>query len=618
MVLKDGEIVETGKYDELLNLNGEFGRLVQVKREEEKIQEESKRFEESLDEDLVNPGQNLIKEDSENLNLDGINLQLKLAKEWSRNSKLREIDEEVKLAEDRMKKEEKEMLGKLIEEEELGFGRIKVSTFGRLFMYGGSLVCLIIVLFYIGEVGLNIVSEWWLGIWAIDEYNKSSIWYFQYYCLISLGICLSSLLGGLVFTIFISNLAKNSQMRLIDVLLKSPLRWFDTTPRGRIIKRAVKDQNKVDEDIPGTLTGVVSLGLSIIASLTIVCIVTPYFAIPIFLLTILYFYYYTNTIQFSRDAARLETKSQSPIFSLFEQTLDGLTTIRAYNLNPLFIGRMEEYLDGTQGAELTQSTGMNWLNVRLRLMGSVIVGLACFLVYIGRESISNNMAGLSILNSFQVISELGHFLLLLGSLEAEMASLERILEYIRTNPQERPFKYANPRVREEWPERGKLEVNNLSLRYEDSLPLVIKGISFDCAPGERVGIVGRTGSGKSTLTLGLLRILEPFIQDDQLPHNILIDDVNVCDIGLHELREKIAIIPQDPLLFSGSIATNLDPFHTTSLDQKMKALELTGLIHQLSKKIQVENKEKEEEKKAEENEEIIEMEPKLPNENPPE
>ena len=544
-------------------------------------------------------------------------IKLKLGRECSATSKMSHKSNREEEAREELQKEEDRVKGKLICEEEIAIGSVKLSTFVGIFKYGGIVLPLIMVLFFSLQLGFYLLGEWWLGIWAVDEYNQDNIWYLKYYLYFALGMLICTIIGGAASAFFIRTLSTNTQMHLMRILLQSPLGWFDTTPRGRIINRAVKDQAKIDEEIPGTLTGAVRVTLHLVGRLLIVCLVTPYFAIALLVLTIFYIYYYRNSIQFSRDSARLESKSRSPIFSLFEESLEGITTVRSYKLEEEFLHRMENHIDGTHRAHMVLVTGLHWLNLRLRLMGAVIVGLACTLIFLGRESIPPNLAGLSILNAFSVTGGLGHLLMILGFLEAQMAGLERIIEYIEGNPQEKPFKYAGPKVAKSWPEKGELVVNNLSLKYQPSLPTVLNGISFKCQPGERIGVVGRTGSGKSTLTLGLLRILEPHLGevgegDKSSPPNIIIDGVDACDIGLHELRERIAIIPQDPLLFSGTVATNLDPFDKTTFDEKLNALKLTGLIHQLSKKISEENlnqKEKEETKVKKESEVVLNIEP---------
>ena len=524
------------------------------------------------------------------------------------------------------KKEEDKLKGKLIVEEKVERGKVKCDNYWKIIKFGGACTAIFTVFMYAISSGLRIISQWWLGIWAVDEYNKGALWYFQIYCYIGLAMGLFALIRGTMLAFFLRNLSKSCQMRLMETLLKSPLSWFDITPTGRIINRAIKDQMTIDEEIPFILAQTIANTLFVLASLLLICVVTPYFALVMVVLIILYMYWYSNVIQYGRDTRRLESKSKSPIFSLFEETLEGLSTIRACKLTPVFMKKMETQLDSTHSSFFANATGVRWMNLRLELVGTITIASAALFAVIAKDDIDSNMAGLSMVNALVISTSLGWMLTNIGNLEVKMSSMERMMEYIDDNPQEKPFKYDKPRVTPEWPEKGRIEVNKLFLKYQKGLPTVLKGISFVCEPGERVGVVGRTGSGKTTLTLGLLRILEPYMpkpedadyEDTQRlgksekEPDIIIDGVNVSDIGLHELRSQIAMIPQDPVLFSGTVQSNLDPFGALSFKAKIDALQLTSLLSQLWKKLSEEKKNKEKRKEeAGKNEIAINLDDKI-------
>ena len=490
-----------------------------------------------------------------------------------------------------------ELKGRLIKEEKMERGRVKCKNYGKFIKYGGLCAGLFVLLFFSMSSAMRIIGQWWVGMWSIDAYNKDGLWYFKYYCYIGIALGVIALLRGFALAFFLRNLAKSCQIRLIKVLLQSPLSWFDTTPTGRIINRAIKDQMTIDEEIPFLLASTIRMVLYISGSLVIICIISPYFVVVMFILIIVYIFWYSNVIQYGRDTRRLESVSRSPIFSLFEESLEGLCTIRACGLQNIFMKKMEKQLNTTHKANFANAVGVRWMNMRLELVGTFAVGFAALFAVLNKDDIEANMAGLSIFNSLIITTMLGFMLTNLGNLEVKMSSMERMMEYIEENPQEKPFRYEQPRVPSNWPDKGKIEVNNLYLKYQPHLNTVINGISFVCQPGERIGVVGRTGSGKTTLTLGLLRILEPYIgidnaQGKSVNHswNICIDGVDVTEIGLHELRTQIAMIPQDPVLFSGTIQTNLDPFDKISFQEKVQALKLTGLLDQLWKRICEERK----------------------------
>ena len=484
------------------------------------------------------------------------------------------------------KKELERIKGKLITEEKQETGGIKCSNYLKILKYGGlGIVSLSVFVYCLSEI-IKLLGTWWLGIWSVDKYNKDTMWYFQYYCFLGILFGIASFARSSLLGFYIRNLSNNSQLRLIKALLLSPLSWFDKTPTGRIINRAVKDQSTIDEEIPYLMHHNIRMGLVVLGSFILICIILPFFTIVLGILIILYMYWYYTSIQYARDSRRIEAGSKSPIFSFFNETLDGLTTLRACKLEKSLMCRMLQELDKTNTGFFANGIGLRWMNLRAEIAGSIGVASAGLLVILSKDQTDPNLAGLALSTALLLTTTLGYLLRFFGELEVKMASAERVIHYAHGNPQEKPFFYEEARVEDAWPEQGRLVVKDLQLRYQEDLPFVIKGISFVCEPGERIGVVGRTGSGKSTLTLGLLRILEAYSNIAQGGQgNIIIDGVDVANIGLYELREQIAMIPQDPVLFSGTIGSNLDPFERIGFDEKVKALELTGLLLQLYKKI---------------------------------
>ena len=489
---------------------------------------------------------------------------------------------------------ENKVKGRLIEEEKMERGRVKCSNYCKIIKFGGSLAAALVLFFYCLFAALEILIQWWLGIWSVNEYDQNTLWYFKYFFLIGLGMSITVLIRGIVLAYFLKHLSQSCQMHLIHVLLRSPLSWFDITPTGRILNRAIKDQLIIDEEFPPILASALLNTVFVTAALLLICFISPYFIIITVIMIILYVFWYSKAIQYGRDTRRIESMSKSPIFSIFEETLEGLISIRVCGLEGEFMKKMEEQLNKTHRAFFANVTGIRWMNLRLELLGSCAVALVALLVVLSKGEIGSNMAALSIVNALVISSSLGFMLTSLGNLEIKMASMERMMEYIEKNPQEKPLIYDSPRVEIGWPSQGRIEVNDLSLKYLNSPNLIIKGISFVCEAAQKVGVVGRTGSGKTTLTLGLLRILEP-ISSTTGPH-IIIDGVDVSQIGLHELREQIVYIPQEPVLFSGTVQTNLDPFHNMSFQDKINALRVTTLLALIKKKIHEEKKDMEEEK----------------------
>ncbi len=300
---------------------------------------------------------------------------------------------------------------------------------------------------------------------------------------------------------------------------------------------------------------------------------------------------------------------------MYQQTLGGLSTIRAYGQPNRFQEEFEEKVDGNTRAYYNNKSADRWLSVRLELIGSVIAGLAAFFatqVAISTAESDNmnanfaSLAGLSLTFAISMTGLLQWCVRSFAQLEAAMNSSERIIYYSEEIPQEAawtskelekgalgtdpstasPSTYAvlssGGKVAEfdsSWPTKGVITLNNLRMRYRHDTPLVLKGLNVSIAGGERIGVVGRTGSGKSSLLLTLLRLVEPDLDPDSAKYEapISIDGVDTLRIGLRELRSRLGIIPQNPVLFSGTIRSNMDPFGQFADDQIWNSLEQCGL-----------------------------------------
>lgn len=256
----------------------------------------------------------------------------------------------------------------------------------------------------------------------------------------------------------------------------------------------------------------------------------------------------------SRQLKRLRAKTTSPIFNHFSETLAGASVIRAFGAEKRFVMECDNKVDLNQICMFINYTCNRWLGYRLEFVGNLIVLTATIIAVTSSDSISAGILGLSITYALQITENLNWMVRLTSDLETQVVSLERIIEYteIKTEAAWDNFMYRSPVG---WPPSGRVKVENLSVCYRDGLDLVLKSISFEVNPGEKVGIVGRTGAGKSSLVLALFRLVEP------VGGQILIDDVDISKLGLHDLRSKVTIIPQDPVIFAGTLRSNLDPFN---------------------------------------------------------
>lgn len=269
---------------------------------------------------------------------------------------------------------------------------------------------------------------------------------------------------------------------------------------------------------------------------------------------------------------KIDSVSRSPIYANFQESLNGVNTIRAYDQTSRFRFLNELRVDKNMKAYHPSINANRWLAVRLEFLGSVIIlGAAGFAIFTLKSgTLSAGLVGLSVSYSLQITQSLNWIVRMTVDVETNIVSVERILEYSRLEL-EAPEIIEEKRPSPSWPQNGQIEFKNYSTRYRPELDLVLKNINLSIQAKEKIGIVGRTGAGKSSLTLALFRIIEA------AEGNITIDEINTSTIGLKDLRQKLSIIPQDSQVFEGSIRSNLDPFNKFTDDEIWKALELSHL-----------------------------------------
>ncbi|MEQ2260817.1 hypothetical protein XENORESO_001848, partial [Xenotaenia resolanae] len=365
----------------------------------------------------------------------------------------------------------------------------------------------------------------WLSDWtndAVEYYNQT---YAPWKRDTRVGVfgALGMAQGLFVFlgTLLLAKAAVNASCilhsRLLNNILRVPMVFFDTTPVGRVLNRFAKR-------------------------------------------------FYIAT---SRQLRRLESVSRSPIYSHFGETVSGLSVIRAYNHQERFLKHNEATIDENLKSIYLRITSNRWLAIRLQFLGNLVVFFAALFAVISRNSIDSGLVGLSISYALNVTLTLNLVVRLTSELETNIVAVERVSEYSELE-NEAPW-VTQCRPAEKWPEAGRLRFVDYKVRYRPELDLVLKGITCDIAGTEKIGIVGRTGAGKSSLTNCLFRIIEA------AEGRILIDDVDISMIGLHDLRNRLTIIPQEPVLFSGTLRMNMDPFDKFSDEEIWRVLELSHL-----------------------------------------
>ncbi|NWV84549.1 MRP7 protein, partial [Dasyornis broadbenti] len=349
--------------------------------------------------------------------------------------------------------------------------------------------------------------------------------------------------------------------RLLQRVLKATVTFFDTTPTGRILNRFSSDMYCVDDSLPFILNIFLADIYGLLGMLVIITYGLPWIGLVLLPLAVVYFFiqrYYRFT---SRELKRLYSVTLSPIYTHFSETLSGLSSIRAMRATKRFELENQLRLEQNQRCLFASNTVMEWLDIRLQMIGvAVVTAIAGIAIIQHQKQLGNpGLVGLALSYALSVTNLLSGLIASFTHTELMMVSVERTEEYATDIPMEPQDKLVQVKaqmcsqVPDDWPSRGLVEFQQVVMAYRAGLPNALDGVSFTVYPGEKLGIVGRTGSGKSTLFLALFRMVE--LKSGQ----ILLDGVDSQLVGLEELRSRLAIIPQDPFLFSGSIRENLDP-----------------------------------------------------------
>ncbi|WPG97462.1 Hypothetical protein R9X50_00023800 [Acrodontium crateriforme] len=359
--------------------------------------------------------------------------------------------------------------------------------------------------------------------------------------------------------------------RLMERVTHAKLRFFDSTPLGQIMNRFSKDIEAIDQEIAPVAVGVVHCFASIVTIVVLISVITPGFLIAGFFITILYFLIGKFYINSSRDLKRLDSVQRSPLYQQFGETLTGMTTIRAYGDERRFI-RENLHKINTHSRPFIYLWGANrWLALRVDVVGALVSFFTGAFVLFSIGRIDAGAAGLAMTYAVTFTENVLWFVRLYASNEQNMNAAERVKEYLDVD-QEAAQIIPDNRPAANWPSKGSVEFVDYSTRYREDFDFVLRRINFKVLPGEKVGVVGRTGAGKSSLALALFRALEAE------EGKIVIDDVDIGLIGLQDLRENIVMVPQDPTLFTGTIRSNLDPFGLFTDEDIFTALRRVQLV----------------------------------------
>jgi ATP-binding cassette, subfamily C (CFTR/MRP), member 1 len=523
--MNEGRIESVDTFDNMMSSNKDFQQLMATTAQEEVIEEKDK----ADDED--------------------------------------ELEDEKKKA----KKAKKPKAGVLMQQEERAVNSVSWGIYGAYIKASGSIIMgPLIFLFLVLANGANIVTSLWLSYWTSDRFGFPMGAYIGVYA--GLGVLQAVLMFA--FSTFLStggtNASKAMLQRAMTRVLRAPMSFFDTTPLGRITNRFSKDIDSMDNNLTDAFRMYLITLTMILSVFGLIIAFFPFFGIALVPLLLIFLFSASYYRASAREMKRHESVLRSSVFARFSEAISGTASIRAYGLQDYFSERIRDSIDQMDSAYFLTFSNQRWLAVRLDSIGNLLVFTTGILVVTSRFNVSPSIAGLVLSYILAIVQIIQFTVRQLAEVENNMNATERVHYYGTQLEEEAPAHLKE--VEDSWPQSGQIIFEDVQMRYRAGLPLVLQGLDFQVQGGERIGIVGRTGAGKSSVMSALFRLTE------LSGGSIKIDGIDIATVGLHDLRSRLAIIPQDPTLFRGTIRSNLDPFNEHSDLELWAALRKADLI----------------------------------------
>ncbi|KAJ6844581.1 ABC transporter C family member 3 [Iris pallida] len=557
LVMKDGKIAQSGKYDDILTSGTDFMELV-CAHKDALAGLDSVDLDNDSSSKIAKDGTDEMESETGSLSIDGQKYE---------QGKTDDVTQK----------------GQLVQEEEREKGRVGFWVYWKYITtaYKGALVPLILlaqVLFQLLQIGSNYWMAWAAPVSKDMEPPVDGSTLIYVYVLLALGSSLCILARALLLATAGYKTATVLFNKMHVCIFRASMSFFDSTPSGRILNRASTDQSEIDTNFASQIG---SLAFSIIQLVGIIGVMSQVawqvfvIFIPVIAICVWYQQYYIDT---ARELSRLVGVCKAPIIQHFAESLSGSMTIRSFNQETRFVQTNFHLSDEYSRPKFYNAGAMEWLCFRLDMLSSITFAFSLiFLISVPKGYIDPGLAGLAVTYGLNLNMLQAWVIWNLCQLENKVISVERILQYTSI-PSEPPLTIEARKPDRDWPLNGEVVLRDIQVRYAPHMPFVLKGLTCTFPGGMKTGIVGRTGSGKSTLVQALFRIVDPTVGQ------IFIDGIDISTIGLHDLRSRLSIIPQDPTMFEGTVRSNLDPLQEFTDEQIWEALDCCQLGNEVRKK----------------------------------
>jgi ABC-type multidrug transport system fused ATPase/permease subunit len=501
------------------------------------------------------------------------------------NHQIKPIEEEIQLLRQilagRAEKEKRDKVGGLIQKELKQAGRVNWRVYFKYINLFSPWLFTAVIILYLVFIGTRNISDYWVGLWATKGWKgmTESYQYRNVYLIMVLLLLLWVIGRSLFLALGMRNAGVKLNNKMMEKVFRRPLSHFESTPVGVVIGRCTKDLLDLDLMFNNYLQHTMSNLSQFISLLAVLCSTIP-FMIPVFIFLLIMCFRYIRIISVvSSDLKRIFLVATSPMVSNISEIFSGLLTLRAFNKIGLLRKKFDKNIQNTLTAEMHEKYVENWTFARIEYSASLLVICTSFCVFAIKSipiSALMNIPALSLALSWSAISGdfIGFMLMALSEVMKGMSSVERMLEIAEATDIE-PVLYT-PKPPPSWPAVPEIRVDNLSMRYRPNLPDVLHQLTFSVAAKEKIGIVGRTGSGKSSLILALKRVVN-------CQGHIFLDGADVFELGLKYAREAFTLVPQEPFLLSGTVRSNLDPRGSLTDGELADVLRKTRLLDSLAR-----------------------------------